>query len=72
LPDSFEDDWVDAVLTRRESLRHFASRASLVRTPMEARYFQDISDDRGLDWESCTKVVSDIDIDEWMSRGWRS
>lgn len=70
LPDSFEKDWVDEVVKTRQGVRHIASRAEAVRPPMERRYFRDIADDEGLDWEYCDKVLSSRDIEEYMRKGW--
>jgi superfamily II DNA or RNA helicase len=70
LPDSFEDDWVDAVLRDRETVRLFPSRVELTRPPVERRYWRDIADDAGLDWEGTEKILSSRDIEEFMRKGW--
>ena len=70
LPDSFEDAWVDAVLDDREAVRLFPSRIELARPPMERRYFRDVADDVGLDWEGTQKILSSRDIEEFMRRAW--
>ncbi|WP_442754264.1 helicase-related protein [Methylocystis sp. JAN1] len=70
LPDSFEDDWVAAVLEGRESVRYFPSRVQLIQPPMEKRYWRDIADDEGLDWESTERILSSRDIEEFMRKGW--
>jgi superfamily II DNA or RNA helicase len=70
LPDSFEDDWIAAVLDDRTALRHFSQRVEVTRPPMELRYMRDVADDRGLDWEYTQKILSSRDIDEWMREGW--
>ena len=70
LPDSFEDDWVDAVLENRSEVRHFPSRIELVKPPMEKRYWKEIADDHGLNWESTEMILSSRDIEEFMRVGW--
>ena len=70
LPDSFEDDWIAAVLNDRTALRNFSQRVGTARPPMVVRYARDVADDRGLDWEYTEKVLSSRDIDEWMRQGW--
>lgn len=70
LPDSFEEDWIEAVVEQRASARHFVTRVETVRSPMERRYFRDIADDQGLDWEYCDRVLADRDIAEYMRRPW--
>jgi hypothetical protein len=70
LPDSFEDDWIAAVLDDRTALRNFSQRVETTRPPMELRYMRDVADDRGLDWEYTEKILSSRDIDEWMREGW--
>jgi hypothetical protein len=70
LPDSFEDDWIAAVLNDRTALRNFSQRVETTRPPMELRYMRDVTDDKGLDWEYTEKVLSSRDIDEWMREGW--
>ena len=70
LPDSFEDDWIAAVLNDRTALRNFSQRVETTRPPMELRYMRDVADDAGLDWEYTEKVLSSRDIDEWMRQGW--
>ncbi len=70
LPDSFEDEWVDAVLGRREEVKYFASRIDIVRTPMEQRYGRDVADDEGLNWEEAVRVLSDRNVEEHMRTPW--
>ena len=70
LPDSFEDDWIAAVLNDRTALRNFSQRIETTRPPMQLRYMRDVADDKGLDWEYTEKVLSSRDIDEWMRQGW--
>jgi superfamily II DNA or RNA helicase len=70
LPDSFEEEWVDTVLQQRESVRHFISRVHTIRPPMERRYFRDVADDAGLDWEGCDRVLAARDIEEYMRQPW--
>jgi hypothetical protein len=70
LPDSFEDDWIAAVLKDRTSLQNFSQRVETAKPPMELRYVRDVADDHGLDWEFTEKVLSSRDIDEWMRQGW--
>lgn len=70
LPDSFEEDWVDAVLRDRASVRHFATRAHAARPPMERRYFREVADDAGLDWEFTDRVIAARDIEEYMRKPW--
>lgn len=70
LPDFFEDEWVDAVLGRREEVKYFASRIDIVRTPMEQRYGRDVADDEGLNWEEAVRVLSDRNIEEYMRTPW--
>jgi len=69
LPDSFEDDWIAAVLADRSAVRNFSQRIETTKPPMEMRYQQDAEDD-GLDWEYTEKVLSSRDIDTWMRQGW--
>ena len=69
LPDSFEDDWIAAVLGDRMALRNFSQRVETPRPAMELRYMSD-AEDRSLDWEYTEKVLSSRDIDEWMRQGW--
>jgi hypothetical protein len=70
LPDSFEDDWVEAVLKDREAVRFFPDRVDQVRPPMEMRYARDIAHDDGLDWEFTDKVVSERHLSEFLRKGW--
>jgi len=70
LPDSFEDDWVDAVLRDRDAVKSFPSRIALSRPPVERRYWRDIADDTGLDWEGTERILSSRDIEEFMRKGW--
>lgn len=70
LPDSFEDDWINAVLQDRAALRNFSQRVETMKPPMELRYLRDVTDDEGLDWEYTEKVLSSRDIDAWMRQGW--
>ncbi len=70
LPDAFEDEWIQAVLSDRTAVRNFSQRVETVRPAMELRYLRDIADDRGLDWEYTEKVLSSRDLDEWMRVGW--
>jgi hypothetical protein len=70
LPDSFEDEWIAAVLSDRTALRNFSQRVETTRPAMELRYMRDVADDRGLDWEYTERVLSSRDIDEWMRQGW--
>lgn len=70
LPDSFEDDWVDAVLRDRSAISMFPSRVALTRPPVERRYWRDIADDAGLDWEGTEKILSSRDIEEFMRKSW--
>lgn len=70
LPDSFEDDWVAAVLKDREAVRNFSQRREAVRPPMELRYLRDVADDEGLDWEYTERVLSPRDLELWMREGW--
>jgi ERCC4-related helicase len=71
LPDSFEDTWVDAVLRDREAVRYFPQRVDLISSPMEKRYWNDVADDTGLDWEFAEKVLSSRDIESYMRQPWR-
>lgn len=71
LPDSFEDDWVEAVLRDRSAVTHFPKRIELVKPPMEKRYWKDAADDAGLDWEFTEQVLSARDIEDYMRKGWR-
>lgn len=70
LPDSFEDDWVDAVLRDRNAVKNFPTRMALSRPPVELRYARDVADDRGLDWEGTERILSSRDIEEFMRKGW--
>lgn len=71
LPDSFEDAWVEAVLRDREAVRYFPQRVETISSPMEKRYWNDVADDAGLDWEFTEKVLSAHDIEAHMRQGWR-
>jgi superfamily II DNA or RNA helicase len=70
LPDSFEDDWIAAVLQDRTALQNFSQRVDRTKPAMELRYLRDVSDDEGLDWEYTESVLSSRDIDAWMRQGW--
>jgi hypothetical protein len=70
LPDSFEDAWVDAVLKDREAVRYFPQRVEMISSPMEKRYWNDVADDAGLDWEFTEKVLSAHDIEAHMRQSW--
>jgi hypothetical protein len=70
LPDSFEEDWVDAVLECRESTRHFVTRLDASRPAMDQRYFREVADDSGLDWEFCDRIIAARDIEEYMRKPW--
>jgi hypothetical protein len=71
LPDYFEDTWVDAVLRDREAVRYFPQRVELISSPMERRYWNDVADDIGWDWEFAEKVLSSRDIETYMRQAWR-
>ncbi len=70
LPDSFEDDWISAAETDRDAIRNFPARIDLNRPPMERRYWRDVADDKGLDWEATAKVLSTRDVEDFMRKGW--
>lgn len=70
LPDAFEDDWIDAILSDRTAVKNFSQRVQTSKPAMELRYLRDIADDRGLDWEYTEKVLSSRDIEEWMRQAW--
>ncbi|MGH7161730.1 MAG: helicase-related protein [Acetobacteraceae bacterium] len=70
LPDSFEDEWITAVLEDRQAVRNFSQRIEMTKPPMELRYASEVAHDAGLDWEYTEKVLSSRDIDAWMRRGW--
>ena len=70
LPDSFEDAWVDAVLKDREAVRYFPQRVEMISSPMEKRYWNEVADDAGLDWEFTEKVLSSHDIEAHMRQSW--
>ncbi len=70
LPDSFEDEWITAVLQGRTALQNFSQRVETSRPAMELRYLRDTSDDNGLDWEYTEAVLASRDIDAWMRQGW--
>ena len=70
LPDSFEDEWIDAILRDRRAVKNFSQRVEKARPPMELRYMRDVADDNGLDWEYTERVLSSRDLDEWMRQGW--
>lgn len=70
LPDSFEDEWVKAVLNDRDAVRFFPDRVDTARPPMEMRYARDIADDEGLDWEFTANVVSERHLTEFLRKGW--
>ena len=70
LPDGFEDDWVDAVLSDRNAVRLFPSRAETNLPPMQLRYARDISDDEGLDWEFTDRVISERHLAEFLRQPW--
>ena len=70
LPDGFEDDWVDAVLSDRNAVRLFPSRAATIIPPMQLRYARDISDDEGLDWEFTDRVISERYLAEFLRQPW--
>ncbi len=70
LPDSFEDEWITAVLEDRQAVRNFSQRIEMTRPPMDLRYASEVAHDAGLDWEYTEKVLSSRDIDAWMRRGW--
>jgi hypothetical protein len=69
LPDSFEDDWIAAILQDRFEVLNFSQRVETMKPAMELRYNQDM-DDHGLDWEYTERILSSRDLDEWMRRGW--
>lgn len=70
LPDSFEDDWISAAETDRDAIKNFPARIDLNRPPMERRYWRDVADDKGLDWEATAKILSSRDIEDFMRKGW--
>ena len=70
LPDSFEDDWIAAVIEGRNAMQNFSQRVAVNRPPMELRYSHDVADDDGLDWEYAESVLSSRDIDTWMRKSW--
>lgn len=39
---------------------------------MEKRYWKDIADDQGLEWETTEMILSSREIEEFMRKGWRS
>lgn len=70
LPDSFEDEWVDAILRDRAAVRSFPARIEVNRPHVERRYWRDVADDHGLDWEGTERILSSRDIEEFMRKGW--
>lgn len=70
LPDSFEGEWITAILQDRIAVRNFSQRVETTKPPMELRYVRHIADDEGLDWEYTKKILSSRDIDSWMRQGW--
>jgi superfamily II DNA/RNA helicase len=70
LPDAFEDDWIEAVLKDRDSVRNFSQRVERAKPPTELRYLRDVASDLGLDWEYTEKVLSSRDLEEWMRQVW--
>jgi len=70
LPDSFEDDWVNAVLKNRDAVKFFPSRVDTSRPPMEKRYARDVADDEGLEWEFTNSVISERHLIEYLRKGW--
>ena len=70
LPDSFEDDWVRAVLDDRQAVRNFAARSTALTPPMQLRYANDAANDEGLDWEYTQRILNSRDIEDWMRVGW--
>jgi hypothetical protein len=49
---------------------YFATRVDTVRPPMERRYYNDVADDSGLNWEYCEKIIAKHDIEEYMRQPW--
>ena len=47
---------MDAVLKDREAVRYFPQRVEMISSPMEKRYWNEVADDAGLDWEFTEKV----------------
>lgn len=70
LPDSFEDEWIAAVLNNRAEVSNFSQRVNVGQPPMVLRYMRDVADDQGLDWEYTETVLASRDIDDWMRKGW--
>lgn len=70
LPDSFEDEWVAAVLRDRDAVKHFPQRTESLRPAMDLRYSKDSFRDEGLDWEYAEKVISDRQLDDFLRSGW--
>jgi SNF2 family DNA or RNA helicase len=70
LPDNFEEDWMEAIIQQREKVRYFVSRVKTERPPMERRYFKDVADDEGLDWEYCDRIIATHDIEAYMRNPW--
>ena len=60
---------MDAVLKDREAVRYFPQRVEMISSPMEKRYWNEVADDAGLDWEF-TKVLSSHDIEAHMRQSW--
>ncbi|MCJ2007046.1 helicase-related protein [Methylobacterium sp. J-092] len=70
LPDSFEDDWVDAILRDRDAVKSFPARVKLTKPAVERRYSRDVAGDTDLTWEATETILSSRDIAEFMRKGW--
>lgn len=70
LPDSFVDDWITAAETDRNAVKNFPSRVALAKPAMTRRYWRDVTDADGLNWESTAKIFSTRDVEEYMRTGW--
>lgn len=66
IPDTLEDVWVKVALADENEARKLIDRAAATRNPFDEKYSR-VEDQ---DWETCTKVLNAISVNELMSRGW--
>ena len=66
IPDVLEDVWIDAALGEIDQAKQRIQEISN-RSPFEERYDRKIE---AVDFETCTEVLSQAEIQELMKRGW--
>lgn len=66
IPDVLEDVWIDVANGEMEAAKERIEKMPSTQ-PFELKYNADIG---GIDWESCSDILSQKDIMKELSKGW--